>query len=232
MAKKPAGAVQISRKGMLVWIGLFLFVATWMFVLGIMVGRGIAPVDLEKDKLGQELAALKAKMLQQAQTKEKEQVTGQGGEKPDLGFYEALKDPQGEKRYKMPPAPKPKQKPQPTPKRVPAEHKTPVPGPQVKAVRVPPKPPTKATAPQKPAAADSDRFAIQVAAVKNVKGAKSLVAKLREKGFRAYQIRSVKDEQEVWFRVRVGAYEHRDAAKVALGKLQAAGYSGLIISTQ
>ena len=44
MAKGRSGVIQISRKGMLVWIGLFLFVAAWMFVLGIMVGRGIAPV--------------------------------------------------------------------------------------------------------------------------------------------------------------------------------------------
>ena len=35
----------MTIKGKLVWIGLILVVAVWMFVLGIMVGRATAPFD-------------------------------------------------------------------------------------------------------------------------------------------------------------------------------------------
>ncbi len=234
MAKARSASIQISRKGMLVWIGLFLFVAVWMFVLGIMVGRGIAPVDLEKDKLGQELAALKAKMLQQEQAKVEKQVSGQGGEKPQLGFYEALKDSKGEKRYKAPAVPKPKPKPAPKP----ASKPTSKPRPEPKAVvKKAPAPKPAAETVSKPAAkkassTDKGRFAIQVAAVKDAQRAAQLVAQLRKKGYRAYQIRSEVAGKGVWYRVRVGAYETRNAAGATLGKLKADRYAGMIIGTR
>jgi hypothetical protein len=48
-----------SRKGLAIWICLIFFVAAWMFILGIFVGRGTAPLQFDIKKLQNELAALK-----------------------------------------------------------------------------------------------------------------------------------------------------------------------------
>ena len=241
MAKAKSGAIQISRKGMLVWIGLFLFVATWMFVLGILVGRGIAPVNLETESLEQELAELKALVLKKEQAKVEKQAAGKGSDKPQLGFYEALKDPKDEKRYKTPVAPKPKPAtkprpvvkpvPKPPPKPAAAEKKAPAAKPVPAAAQKPAPKPAPAPAPAV-AAAKKGRYAIQVSAVKDVNSAAKLVDRLRKKGYRAYQIRSEVPGKGVWYRVRVGAYESRDAAGATLKKLRADRFGGMIIGTR
>ena len=191
-----------------------------------MVGRGIAPVDLEKDQLGQELAGLKAKMLRQEQARVEKQVSGREGEKPHLGFYEALKDPRGEKRFKPVAASKPK--PGPEPKSAPKPEAQPV----AVAKKIPAPRPAPADSRRQGTTADKGRFTIQVSAVKDVQRAARLVALLRKKGYRAYQIRSEVAGRGVWYRVRVGAYESRSAAGATLKKLKADRYAGIIISTQ
>ena len=89
--KKLTPGIQISRKGLLIWIGLVVFIAGWMFVLGILVGRGAAPVNIEVGRLEKELADLKAKMLNQEQARVADQVSGKGSDSSQLGFYEELK---------------------------------------------------------------------------------------------------------------------------------------------
>ncbi len=231
MAKACSGTIQISRRGVLVWTGLFLFVAVWMFVLGIMVGRGTAPVDLEKDKLVQELAARKAEILARERSRVEEQVSGEPGEQPQLGFYEALKNPGDEKRMKIPDLPKPR------PEAVAGS----APRPEEKNAAVKPPapvekaPPTTDPKPQKAAPAPSssgDRFTVQVAAVQDVQGATGLVNRLRKKGYRAYQIRSEVAGKGVWYRVRVGAYPSRQAAEAAMKKLKNDRYKGIIVHTR
>jgi hypothetical protein len=107
LAKAGNTMIRLSRKGVMIWIGLMLFIAGWMFVLGILVGRGMAPVNLDAGKLEQELAALKARMLRQEQAQVDARASGQNGGPSDLGFYEALKDPKAEKPFAPLPKPKP-----------------------------------------------------------------------------------------------------------------------------
>jgi hypothetical protein len=86
---------------------LIFFVMGWMFVLGIMVGRGTAPVPLRTYALEKELAALKAGMLQ----KEREQLDFQAkdseAQSTELGFYEELKKPPTQTEPRRPSAPSP-----------------------------------------------------------------------------------------------------------------------------
>ena len=91
MVKKQQAKFLIPSKRRLIWGGVALFVAGWMFVLGIMVGRGTAPVKLEANKLEKELTDLKAAVMQKQKAKINAQTSGQGNAKPQLGFYEALK---------------------------------------------------------------------------------------------------------------------------------------------
>lgn len=239
MAKKNPSGMHISRRGMLVWGGLIVFIAGWMFVLGIMVGRGIAPVNLEVGKLEQELADLKAKMLAQEKAKVEAQISGKESNLPELGYPEALTSAKKEEPFKalpkkptptakpVPPQPKKKAikpKPAPKPKPQPAPAVKPAPKPQPKR---PPSP-----KPENRTVAQKGRFSIQVAAVQNAQSAEQLAAKLRKQGYRAYRLRSEVAGKGVWYRVRVGAFEDRGEANRMLAKLKADNFSGMVVSTQ
>ena len=202
--KKQTARVQISRKRLVTWSVFFLFVALWMFVLGVMVGRGIVPLDMEKGSVGRELATLKAKMVQK-QAGVGKQVEGRSAEKPHFDFYEELKAPREAKRLKVP-APKPVAK---------------------TAAK-----PAPAVAPPKAVAPDKGRFAVQVAAVRDIQSAERLVAKLRKKGYPAYQTSGAGGGKKVWYRIRVGAFENRDAAGTTLQKLQREGYGAIVVTTR
>ena len=101
--------MQISRKGKLVWGGLIVFIAGWMFVLGIMVGRGMAPVNMDVGKLEKELADLKAKMMAQEQAKVEAQLSGKESNLPELGYPEALTSSKKEEPFKSLPKQTPAQ---------------------------------------------------------------------------------------------------------------------------
>ena len=250
--KDPKIAIQLTRQGLLVWIGLVVFIAGWMFVLGILVGRGAAPLSLNTHPLGKELAERKAIMVQKEQATVEAQASGKGGQKPELGFYEALKEAKPETGLKvkaMPgkskkaaaaqaPRPVPKKPQAPKPKAV-VENRPPhkinesskpeaaaEPETLAKLQPLPPAAPTESV----PADAKS-RFTIQVAAFKELAGAEHLVADLRRRGYPAYQIRAQLNDKAVWYRVRVGAFGNKTAAGGMLKKLNADGIKGMAVGT-
>jgi cell division septation protein DedD len=238
LAKAGNTMIRLSRKGVMIWIGLMLFIAGWMFVLGILVGRGMAPVNLDAGKLEQELAALKARMLRQEQAQVDARASGQNGGPSDLGFYEALKDPKAEKPFAPLPKPKPVKTPSAAvspppvsaPKPVPQPKPKPKPKPVVKPQPAPqPAPKPAAAARAKPA---GGKFTVQVAALKDPGSAANLVAELRKKEFRAYQIRTEVSGKGVWYRVRVGAFTDRSHAEATAGRLKAQRYGAMVVRSQ
>ena len=238
MTQARATVIQFSRKGLVIWIGLVVFVAFWMFVLGIMVGRGMAPVNLETGKLEKELADLKAKMLRQEQEKVDAQAAGKAGEKPELEFYEALKNPGKATPFKpvkplVPaPAPKPPDDPKPVPEAKPVEPPAAAkPSPKTTAPVAVPKP-ALASTPKMAAATERGHFSVQVASVQESRGAEQLVEQLRKKGYQAYQIRSEVAGKGVWYRIRVGAFGDRGAAEKMLARLKGDKYGGMVVSTK
>ena len=79
-----------TRKGLVPWIGLTLFACAWMFVLGIFVGRETVPVRFDIEKLQNELAALKERVVK----KELDQYkidSNADATKTKMKFYETLK---------------------------------------------------------------------------------------------------------------------------------------------
>ena len=92
--KKPS--IQFVPKRPSTWIFLIIFVSAWMFVLGIFVGRGTAPVKFDIKKLQKELVVLKEAVVKKEQKlfKIDSDVVKN---KTDFGFYEALKENQKDK---------------------------------------------------------------------------------------------------------------------------------------
>ena len=201
MTENTKPAIHITRRGLLVWIGLVVFIAGWMFVLGILVGRGTAPVALNTHKLETELTKLKDRMVQKEEAKVEAQASGTDEQKSELGFYEALKKGKPETKLKI------KTDSGKTPQAVvaqaqPQEHASPqIAEPRsVREIRAPDKVApaaekkagTEAEGPAKlqtlparaPAAANAKgRFTVQVAAFKELDGAEHLVAELRRSGY-------------------------------------------------
>ncbi|MDQ1331796.1 MAG: hypothetical protein QG578_2066 [Thermodesulfobacteriota bacterium] len=89
--------LELTRKKAIGWFILILIVCSWMFVLGILVGRGTAPVQFDVDKLKKDLVnELKAAVEKEKEEKKAADAivssdpASPDGNKP-LGFYEDLK---------------------------------------------------------------------------------------------------------------------------------------------
>jgi cell division protein FtsN len=79
-----------KRKGVLIWGSACVLLSFWMFFLGILVGRGTAPVQFDTQSLQKELLALKKaaveKTLRQYETDSKN-----ADERKGVVFYDVLK---------------------------------------------------------------------------------------------------------------------------------------------
>jgi DedD protein len=233
MARSSIPIIQVTRRGLLIWIGLVVFISFWMFVLGVLVGRGMAPVNLDTGKLEQELAELKARMLEEKQEEAASGVTGRTDEKPELGFYEALKNPGKEAGFKPVKPVKPvRRKPVETKSATPAVRPRPtVPAPPAAKHKPKPAPASKTDSGSKPGPASiPGHFAVQVASVQDIKGAEKMVAELRAKGYQAYQVRSNVNGRGIWYRIRVGGFKDRQAAAGMLQKLKNDKFGGMVVN--
>jgi cell division septation protein DedD len=202
-----------------------------------MVGRGMAPVNLEAGKLEQELTELKSRMLNEKQEAAVSAEAGQTEEKPQLGFYEALKNPGKETAFqpakpaqsvgRKPTAAKPA-----APTAKPRPPATPSPDPVSKPKPKPPSAPKTASGSRPDPAMTAGDFSVQVASVQDIKGADRMVAELRAKGYQAYLIRSDVAGKGIWYRIRVGGFDDRSAAANMLKKLKNDKYGGMVVNTK
>lgn len=226
--------LEITRKRAFVWgLGLF-FIMAWMFVLGILVGRGLTPLPIDAREFKKEL---EQNIAQSAQQKHNGQTPNNGQSVADgrpLGFHEALREPLPKVQYKRQPAQTAKKSTAPTPsprkKRVTTVAKS-TPSPKAQPAAQP-----KATPPPKSKPADppssKNRFTVQVAAFKDLDSADRLVQTLRSKGYKAYHIGADKSGAGRLYRVRVGAFSDRPAAQKMVNRLKTDQMDGLVVSTQ
>jgi len=92
LAKEPKKtSFQVTRMGAVGWSVVVFCAMGWMFVLGVLVGRGSVPLPFQSASLEDELSALKTAELQN------DMALVDGPDQPvqttELGFYEALKKP-------------------------------------------------------------------------------------------------------------------------------------------
>ncbi len=240
LAKKPF--LVLSRRAIAGWLVVFFFVCAWMFAIGVLVGRGTAPIKFDISELQRKLE------LAREDNKQKEQ--GRSQEEPEsikdktkLDFYEALKDDRGDAKIsEMKPAPvinkkvdSPLEDKPSKPKKESLKKKTVSPNKDKTEIESPDSEPAK---PAEPSKVDSkgdakpaDKpYAIQVAAFKAAGDADKLVAELKKEGFSAYRAIGKVPGQGIWYRVRVGEYSSKAEADDTLSRLKKAGRQPMLVN--
>jgi cell division septation protein DedD len=212
-----------------------------MFVIGVLVGRGTAPVKFDIDGLQSKLEASSRdlKKRQEGRTRGEADIVK---DKTKLDFYEAL--PEDRKDTKIDEkkstrviskkvAPLPEKKPAKTTETRATKKSTPKKETAEKAGRAkkepakrPPKQPVVSKSEAKPS---GKVYTVQVAAVKAAKDADRLVAQLKKKGYPAYRTISKVQGKGIWFRVRVGKYNSRADARITMQKLQKTGMKPIVV---
>ena len=94
----------LSRKAVAGWVVVVFIISAWMFGMGVMVGRGTAPVSFDMDQLKRTLESLQ-KSAQQAPRSGPRPEASEMKSKTDLGFYDSL--PKNREDSEMPNLPKP-----------------------------------------------------------------------------------------------------------------------------
>jgi cell division septation protein DedD len=220
-------------------VGL-LALCGWVFFLGVLVGRGTAPIEFDLQALESKLQSLRQQILREQESQLQAYSEG-SGPPSDLEFYEALKGAQEAPRIKPDTvanmeraadgaaAPladadtgvkrpraglKPKLSARPAP--VPSAASTPA------AAPAPAGPPAAAPAAQGP-------LAIQVASLQEADRADQMVQRLRAQGFAAYKATVTIPGKGVWYRIRVGSFQHREEAAATLQGLEARGLHPILV---
>ncbi len=87
LSKKPF--LVLSRRAIAGWLGVIFILCAWMFVVGILVGRGTAPVKFKIDGLHSKLE-IPGQKGNQEQKGPAQGESGLGEDKTKFDFYEAL----------------------------------------------------------------------------------------------------------------------------------------------
>jgi cell division protein FtsN len=237
--KKPF--IVLTRRKIAGWFFLIFFLCAWMFVLGVLVGRGTAPVKFDIAAIEKKLAGSTNtdSAVQPEMPAQKDDLTVK--DKTKLDFYEALKE--NREDVKNPALQQPKVD----------EHKIeetvekavpqkPAPG-ETTSQNTVPEASKPAAIPQKkelkpelgkvPAVANTNTagptYTIQAASVKDPNDADRLVEKLKKAGYPAYRVIGKIPGKGVWFRVRIGEYKSKAEAVGVMDKLKKDGLKPILV---
>ncbi|MBU1181365.1 MAG: SPOR domain-containing protein [Proteobacteria bacterium] len=231
LEKKPF--IELSRKKALLWLLGVFFICGWMFVLGILVGRGTAPVQFDIENLKKDIKEeLKAAIEKEKEEKKaaESNTTGQTSSdgKQNLEFYEDLKstkDTTGSIKMDKGDINEVPLK-EPGPVKVPEPVKVPdktVIEPVITKEIAAPEPPLteKVSGPV---------FTVQTSSGKDKKGVEKTVKTLINKGYPAYMTMSEIPGKGTWYRVRVGEFKDKKEAEKVLSRLGKDKIKGIIVT--
>ncbi|MBU0698329.1 MAG: SPOR domain-containing protein [Proteobacteria bacterium] len=206
-----------TNKGRALWICLFIFGCGWMFVLGILVGRGTAPVQFDIENLQKELASLKEAVIKKEGLRFKID-SDIAGHKTDMNFYEDLKTSDGnvkQKNDQFEAASKQNQKPLPKAADSKIEDKNVTGGAEVEEPSR-----NKPVPALSPEAEPEKKLTIQVASLRDPEVADRMVAQLKDKWYPAYRAVAEVSGNGIWYRVRIGSFKNRAEAQSTMERLQ------------
>lgn len=222
--KKPPAAKPKPTKMAWSQIWTVFLISAAMFAVGVMVGRGSAPVQFDIEALQNELLELRQKMAHQEEMRYQLQADAKGPA-PALKFYDELKTTEKPSVAKAPlPSARKKQK-----------AASPV---KTTALKNPAKQKPQKKKPARPETATDEKalkqtqtkHVIQVASVKDAGAAAAFVEKLRKKGYPAYVRKHQSPGKGIWYRVQVGRYPVRSAAGSHLQKLKNDGIEAILVA--
>ena len=221
---KEKPSLQFVPKGPSTWIFLIIFVSAWMFVLGVLVGRGTAPVTIDIEKLQKELVALKEAFIKKEQKlfKIDSDVVRN---KTDFGFYKALKESKKHNNSGADISDKQETKHLSQNKTVEVKKKVIFDNAKVNKVKQ-----ENQTARLTQKTEIDKKYTIQVASFKDSKAADEIVAKLRKKGYPAYRTSSNIPEKGIWHRVRIGFFKDKAEAGNTLDKLKKEKFKAFLVN--
>jgi len=239
LAKKPF--LVLSRRAIAGWLVAIFFVCAWMFAIGVLVGRGTAPVKFDIAELQRKLAAAGAN-LKEAGPEDPRKEPEIAKDKTELEFYEALKENREDTEIpQIAPAPAISAKIDPPPEKKPPKppkkstkkltklpQKTEAPAETSKDAAVKTSEPQPAAAKSRIEPAEKD-YTIQVASVKDAGDADKLVAELKKKGFSAFRAIGKVPGKGIWYRVRIGDYQNRDDASKTMAQLKKEGLKPILV---
>ncbi len=208
--------LQLTGKGLILWLCLIFLVSGWMFVLGVLVGRGTAPVNFDIQAIQHELIALKESMLKQERSINESDLEKEHA-KNTFDFYEALKGKQKEEAIKIPIE---KEKPENSINATPPSKKK-----AGRPVRVLEK--DKTIQPKE--RQKEGMLAVQVASTKDLKSADEMVQKLKKRGYPAFSMKADIPEKGIWYRVRVGYFNDKTEAESIRRQLLKEKFEGIVV---
>lgn len=228
--KKPF--IVLTRKKIAGWLLLIFFLCAWMFVLGVLVGRGTAPLKFNLAAIQEKMAnSQKSPPLKQKKASPQERAEAVK-DKTKLEFYEALKEDKEDTKVSIRPKPKVAEPRDEKPAEKPAAL-------EKKATQSKPAERSQAKAPgtQKGAAVAKTNttgptYTIQAAALRNAQDADRMIAKLKKKGYPAYRSIGKVQGKGIWFRVRIGSYKSKSEARRTLDKLKKDGHKPILVLRQ
>jgi DedD protein len=219
--------LQLTGKGFFLGLCLLFLISGWMFVLGVLVGRGTAPVNFDIQALQKELLALKESMVKQ-EKRAMEADSAKTGAKSSFEFYEALKKKGKDQQIQII---EKKARPEAPPKTPPA---APPPSPLTSQKRVSKAKGTqedKKTLPGLPGVkpSPSGSLAVQVASTKDAASAEALVKKLTQLGYDGFSTKAEIPDKGTWYRVRVGPYRTKAEAEQMRQELINDQFKGIVV---
>jgi cell division protein FtsN len=207
MAQKRWGSEKRSRKyqieftplSITLWGGCLIFVLAWIFVLGILVGRGFLPGAMTA------LSDLKNQIgaLQQMVSREKSQDLAPSKKSdfdPKLAFYDKLSS----KKVETPKDTVPPRRPEKSTRQ--------------ETIAKKPRP-SQVSSPKREASVLKGKYTVQLASFDEKNKAEKLIGDLVQRGYQAYS-HEAKVKGTTYYRVRCGKFPSRKAAEDYAWKLR------------
>jgi len=221
----PARGLKTRRT---LWIAAILFVSACTFFLGVLAGRGTAPIHFDMQELKKQLAQAKASLLESEIKQFK--IPAKSQEDPaDFSFYDALRESRKNPAVKKETPGVPKTQ---------APQKPPVPESKTepKALTGPGMENGKKDAGVSGTTMNSGenvsekRITLQVASLPSQNDARKMAEDLKKRGYPAYFEGIMIPGKGVWYRVRIGLFSSREEASVMLENLKKERLQPIIVN--
>lgn len=198
--------------------------------MGVMVGRGTAPVHFDVDQLKRTIEALQ-KAAREPQRSGGPVEPTEMKDKTKLDFYDAL--PKNRDDADLPNLPKPAPPPPapaPAPRPEPQASKPPEPAAPKPEKPAPAKPEKAAPAPAPTATAPAGKgYTVQVSAVRTEEEARRMLERLRQRGYGGYVEPVQTPDRGTLYRVRMGDFPSKEFARSTLERLQKDGFEPQVV---